>query len=151
VELYLIRHADAGERNKRLYPDDNLRPLSANGREAMKEIARGMKRCDIAFDAIFRSGLVRALQTAEIVAKAYRIPARRLKILSTLEPDRDPAEAVASLRKIGLGSVALVGHEPHLSTLVARLVAGKTPVRLELKKGGVCRVDLGRSQPAAER
>lgn len=146
MELYLIRHADAGPRPDPRYPDDRDRPLSPSGKSDMKRVASGMKRCGIELDAIFHSGLIRARQTAEIVAKRYRLSTSRLRVLTALEPERPPARAIAALKKLrSFDRIAFVGHEPHLSTLAAALIAKNADGRIDLKKGGVCRVDVKRS------
>src|SRR3954466_2368199 len=67
VELYLIRHAIAEERGEK-WPDDTKRPLSATGIARMRRAARGLKRLGVKFDVVLASPLVRARQTAEIVA-----------------------------------------------------------------------------------
>ena len=64
LELYIIRHGLAG---KSLAEGDELRPLKKKGREQMKEVAKGLKELDVAFDLVLTSPLVRAKESAEIV------------------------------------------------------------------------------------
>ena len=143
MELYVIRHADAGTADPKKYPDDRLRPLSAAGKSEMLRVARGMRRLDIAFDRIIQSGLVRARQTAECICDAYEIDVAGIQTMEELEPDAEPARTAAALRKLrGVKSVALVGHLPHLGRFVGYMIAGNPELPLELKKAAVCRVDV---------
>jgi len=144
-ELYLIRHAVAEERGD-AWPDDSRRPLSEDGIAKMKKNARGLVRIGVVFDVVLTSPLVRARQTAEIVAAAYstRPPIVVIESLST----EGSAQAVitdleAHSRR---GRIALVGHEPNIGELAAKL-AGARRV-LEFKKGAVCRIDVESLPPA---
>ena len=145
MEALIIRHADAGTADPKQYPDDRLRPLSADGKRDMLRIARGMRRLGLEFDAIFDSGYERARQTSACVCAAYRIDPADIRTLKTLAPDTHPDATAAELRKMrGFKSVALVGHEPHLSRFIAHLLAGEAPVSIEMKKAAVCRLDVKR-------
>ena len=88
-------------------------------------------------DALAPSPLVRARQTAAIVARAYR---RKVDAATrSLEPEARPtsfARWLAVHRKTA--TVAVVGHEPHLGALVTWLLAGVNEPRVELKKAGAC-------------
>jgi len=145
MEALIIRHADAGTADPKQYPDDRLRPLSPEGQRDMLRIARGMRRLGLEFDAIFDSGYERARQTSACICAAYRIDPANIRTLKTLAPDAHPDATAAELRKQrGLKSVALVGHEPHLSRFIAHLLAGEAPVGIEMKKAAVCRLDVKR-------
>lgn len=145
MELYIIRHADAGTQDPKKYPDDSLRPLSIDGKSEMLKNARGMRRLGIEFDAIIDSGYVRARQTSECICDAYEIDPATIKTMEELRPEADPAKTVAALRKLrGAQSAALVGHLPHLSRLVGFLIADDPDVEVDFKKGGMCRVDVAR-------
>jgi len=144
MEVYVVRHADAGSPDQKKYPDDRLRPLSAEGKIEMLRIAQGMRRLGIEFDAIVDSGFVRARQTAECICDAYELNPANIRTMPELAPDVDPATTVAAVRKLrGVHSVALVGHQPHVERFVGYLV-GDPDLHLEYKKGGVCRVDVDR-------
>lgn len=145
MDLVIIRHADAGERDPKKYPDDRLRPLSLDGRTDMLRVARGMRRLGITFDRIVDSGLVRARQTAECVCDAYEIDRASIATVEALAPEADPEETVAALRKLkGAKSVAAVGHQPQLGRLAGYLVASNPDLPIELKKAGVCLVTVKR-------
>lgn len=142
MELIIIRHGDAGSADPKEYPDDSLRPLTPQGKRDMVQVGRGLRRLGIDFAAIFDSGFVRARQTAAAICKAYRMDPAEIQTMRELEPGVDPAQTAAKLRTVrGFKRFAIVGHEPHLSTLVGYLVAGDGGIRLDIKKGGVCRLE----------
>lgn len=140
TELYLIRHAIAAERGSE-WPDDSKRPLTERGINRFKDAVKGLRRLDVAVDEIFASPLVRARQTAEILATGLdgKPP---IKVLDALAPGHTPASVMTQLARVAKRRrIALVGHEPDLGELAAHLIgAGRA---LPFKKGGVCRIDLG--------
>jgi phosphohistidine phosphatase len=144
-ELYLIRHGVAEERGE-AWPDDTRRPLTEEGISRLKKAARGLVRLGVEFDVILTSPLVRARQTAEIFAAAYttRPP---IVVIESLTPDGSPQAVMTDLEKHARRArMALVGHEPGIGELAARLFGSRRPI--EFKKGAVCRVDI-ESLPAA--
>lgn len=150
IEAIIVRHADAGGADPAKYPDDTLRPLSEDGRADMLKIARGMNRLGLEFDAIVDSGYVRARQTSECICKAYDIDPSKIRTMKSLGADADPVETAAELRKLrGIKSIALVGHQPHLGRLIGYLVVLNSELELDLKKGGVCRLDVKNWEPGA--
>src|SRR5205807_864177 len=118
-ELYLIRHASAEERGEK-WPDDNKRPLTEEGIARMRKAARGLARVGVTLDAVLTSPLVRARQTAEIVAAASDSKPPLVNVES-LTPDGGYAAIVAELEKHARKAVriALVGHEPLMGEHVA--------------------------------
>jgi phosphohistidine phosphatase len=145
MDVLIIRHADAGAADPKKYPDDRLRPLSAKGQSDMLRVALGMCRLGFEFDAIFDSGYARARQTSVCICEAFKIDPSKIRTLETLAADAHPADTAAELRKLrGLKSVGLVGHEPHLSRFIGYLLAGEAPVQIDLKKAGVCRLEVKR-------
>ena len=137
--LYLVRHAIAAERGED-WPDDDKRPLTARGVARFKDSISGLSRLDVAVDEIFTSPLVRAKQTAEILAGG--LPGKpTVKVLDALSPGHAPASVLAQLaRTARRRRLAIVGHEPSLGELAAHLIgAGRA---LAFKKGGVCRIDV---------
>ena len=140
TELYLVRHATAADRRSE-WPDDTKRPLTERGINRFNEVVRGLRRLDVALDEVFTSPLVRARQTAELLADGLdgKPP---VKLLDALAPGHSPGAVLASLARVAKRRrIALVGHEPDLGELAAHLIgAGRA---LPFKKGGVCRIDLG--------
>jgi phosphohistidine phosphatase len=138
-ELYLVRHALAAERGDE-WPDDNKRPLTVRGINRFKEVVRGLRSLDVAIDEIFSSPLVRAKQTAELLAAG--IDGKPiLKYLDALAPGHSPSTTIAQLAKVARRRrIALVGHEPDLGELAAHLIGAQRP--LPFRKGAVCRIDV---------
>jgi phosphohistidine phosphatase len=144
-ELYLIRHGVAEDRGD-AWPDDNKRPLTENGIARMRKSARGLADLGVEIDIVLSSPLVRARQTAEIVVAALN-PKPALVNVDSLAPDGSFAAIVADLEKHGRKPrLALVGHEPSIGELAARLIGSRHA--LEFKKGGICRIDLDELPPA---
>ena len=148
MKLVIIRHGPAGDREEWEAGghDDRLRPLTPEGRKEMQRVVTGLARVAPTIDLLATSSLARAAETAEIVAQAYDSKA---VVLGALAPDRDPEEVVRWLEKQPPDhTVGLVGHEPHLSTLVGYLLTGTRASFIDLKKGGACMLDLpGAPQP----
>jgi phosphohistidine phosphatase len=143
-ELYLVRHGLAEERGD-AWPDDSKRPLTDEGMSRMRKAARGLERIGVAIDVVLTSPLVRARQTAEIVAGALD-PRPSLVNVDSLAPDGTFAAVVADLEKHSRKTrIALVGHEPMLGELAARLIGSRHAI--EFKKGGVCRIDIEQLPP----
>jgi phosphohistidine phosphatase len=117
VRVTLIRHAEAGDDA----PRDEARALTVRGRADARRLGRVLARRGVRFTLIVTSPLVRAVQTAEIVAAAvgYRGP---MPALDMLEPEAPALDVVGFLSTVAdEKSVALVAHEPILSALAAVL------------------------------
>jgi len=143
-QLYLIRHGVAEERGD-AWPDDTKRPLSEDGMERLQRSTRGLARLDIWIDLVLTSPLVRARQTADIVASAFD-PRPSIITVESLAPGGTYASLVADLEKLARKTrVALVGHEPGIGELAARLIGSRHS--FEFKKGAVCRIDVDEIPP----
>jgi phosphohistidine phosphatase len=143
MQLLIIRHAIAEDKNAfaRSGRDDAERPLTKEGKRQMRRIAAGLRRQAKSIDVLAASPLVRAAQTAAIVAKEYDDLA--VQTVSALAPDSEPAAFAAWLRTRGDASVvAVVGHEPHLGTLTTWLMTGTRDSHVALDKGGACMLDI---------
>jgi len=142
VELILIRHAKAGERDANSWPNDDKRPLSADGAEEQHEAARVMKRMGIRFDFLVTSPLLRARQTAEAITEAYHRD-EAPQVSEALGHGYSVAAVVKLLGKFPPDAqVALIGHEPDLSHLAAALVGPAGAARIGLKKSGVIGIEF---------
>ena len=109
----------------------------------MARSARGLKALEGRFDLVLTSSLVRAADTARIVASAFR-PRLKIKVLRPLQPGGGAGGVMAGLASLPAdASIVLVGHEPDLSRLAgALLLEQRDTLRAEFKKGGVCRIDF---------
>src|SRR5512140_2429272 len=98
MELYILRHGIAETAPIPPSGGDAGRRLTAEGVRKMKLASKGMRALGVQFDAILSSPLVRARESAEIVAAAFRL-AKRLDTTAALAPDGNPEQLVAKLRK----------------------------------------------------
>ncbi|MCA1826280.1 MAG: phosphohistidine phosphatase SixA [Myxococcales bacterium] len=145
IRIYLVRHgiavdhADRGE-----LPDDD-RPLTGKGRRRFRRAARAFARLGEQVDFIFTSPLIRAAQTAEILAGALR--ASEVGVVEELRPEGAVGKLLAEVgrRVKDEQGVALVGHDPQMSQLVAVVgdVSKTDQERIDFRKGAIVRIDVG--------
>jgi len=139
MKLLLVRHAAAMPRGTRGVGDDE-RPLTAPGKAAFRVAARGLALITRRPDVLLTSPLARAHATAEIAAQAFK------RITPTLEPalaDESVNGIVIALKAYARSAtIALVGHEPLLSALLARTLGAPEAERLAFRKGGAALLDL---------
>lgn len=141
MRVTLIRHAEAGDDA----PSDEARSLTTRGREDARRLGHALARRGVEFSLVVSSPLVRAVQTAEIVAAeiSYR---ERLSVTDLLVPEGAPSGVIAWLKTVGQKlegspSIALVAHEPILSAIAALLI-GKARYP-PLKKTEALRIRIG--------
>jgi phosphohistidine phosphatase len=138
-ELYLIRHGLAEERGD-AWPDDSKRPLTEEGATRWRKASRALARTGLAVDVVLTSPLIRARQTAEIFAAAFS-PHPAMVTVDVLAPDGALAAVMAEIEKHARRKrIAIVGHEPGLGELAARLAGMRQA--MEFKKGAICRIDI---------
>jgi len=139
MDVLVIRHAIAEERETFALTgkSDELRPLTADGRKRMARAAAGLRLVVPRIDVIATSPLVRAVQTAEVVAAAYG-GVQPIEI-DELRPESDSVRLARWLgEQKNDSTIALVGHEPSLSFHVCWLTARSDDAFVEFKKGGTC-------------
>jgi phosphohistidine phosphatase len=142
VKLVIIRHAAAGDRAEWEAEgrDDRVRPLTADGKKKMQRAASGLATIVDHLDALATSPLVRAVQTAEIVARVYGC---KSVTVDDLSPGGDPDKVVTWLGQQGSdGIIGLVGHEPDLTALIGYFLTEKRSSFIDLKKGAACLLDF---------
>jgi phosphohistidine phosphatase len=139
MELYILRHGLARDKEDWAPQDDRDRPLTGAGRSRTKDVANGLQDLGISFDRIITSPYRRALETAKIVSKVFDMK-KQLERWSSLAVDGDPERLVRDLSRQKWRSVLLVGHEPYLSRLISVLVAGNTGMIMNLKKAGLVKI-----------
>ena len=137
MEIYLVRHAAARERDPDRWPDDSERPLTPEGDEEFRLVARGLARVVPRVDAILSSPYQRAWRTAEILSELDSWPAPEPS--PVLEPTLPPEKAALALQDhAGASAVAVVGHRPGLHELAAYLLTGQSDgLKVGIEKGGV--------------
>jgi phosphohistidine phosphatase len=150
VKLYLLRHAEAVPRGTARFRRDCDRPLTKDGLRQIRRVARGLRRLHCEFDVILSSPYKRARHTAEITATILE-QSDRLELTNTLVSHASPGEVIALINQAyaNCERILLVGHEPHLSTLTARLLGNRDHATLEMKKGGLCRLACEKVRDAA--
>ncbi len=137
IELYVLRHAHAGD-SATWEQADELRPLTDKGRHQAERLGRLLAAARIAPDAVLTSPLVRARETAEIVADLLGVRAR-------VEPRLGEMVDLGALERIlddagSPGRPVIVGHDPDFSELVSELVGAP----IFMRKGSLARVDVER-------
>lgn len=136
-EIYIMRHGLAAGAGSGI-TDDSKRPLTPEGKMKMQEIAQGLARLGWELDWIVTSPLVRAVETARIVSDSFASEIS-IEISDVLRPGGS-ADALISLlaKHPNRKRVLVVGHEPDLSALAARLIGCGRGANLAFKKGGCC-------------
>ena len=161
MKLILIRHGIAEDMSEA--GSDEERKLTPEGQKKFKKIACGIIEIEPKIDKVVSSPLIRAVQTAEILMtkihsekfKGSEITlSGRIKeadtltpeMLSELTPNSDPQEFCHWLRTKYRAevdaSLAVCGHEPHLSALCSFLLTGRSENFFEFKRGGAAGLDL---------
>ena len=139
MKILIIRHGIAAQQSTK--SADESRKLTRIGRQKMKKAAHGLRTLVDEIDLIATSPLARATQTAEILGEAYH--GTRIVQIAALSPGRPPAVLLEWLNAHPpTATVALIGHEPHLSTFLCWLMTGLQESFVELKKGGVALVEI---------
>jgi phosphohistidine phosphatase len=131
MKLYVMRHGPAEDEAQTGRDAD--RALTASGRDRVRSIARTLFEADEMPAHILSSPLVRALQTAEIVAAATKLADRggTVQVRRELAPGGDAAVLVRWLMDQKLKRPMFVGHEPDLSALITRLIGEPVPIPME--------------------
>lgn len=145
IELYLVRHGLAAERGPK-YPDDRLRPLTPAGVKKFAESVPGLDELGVAVDFVLTSPLVRARETATLLAAGLKPKPAIVEVEALAPGGRQQAviEAIKTHAK-RYRRLALVGHEPDLGELAARLLGARGMI--QFKKGGVCAIDVDGATP----
>lgn len=148
MNIYLLRHGLAVEPGTPGYEDDAERPLLPKGQRRLRKAAGAMDAMELSFDAILSSPLRRARQTAEIVARELKLK-KQLRFSDALAPGGSVKDLLRQLNELKPApeNVLLVGHEPCLSRLVSLLVTGGVDAAIEMKKGGLGKLEIAELQP----
>ena len=138
IELYVVRHAHAGDPAK-WTGDDRRRPLSSKGIVQADRLARHLAALRLPIDVLVSSPLVRARETAEPIARALQLP---VQIDERLGGGLTVRSLEAMLVDAGNpGRAIIVGHDPDCSELVAELAGAAS---IPMRKGALARLDGGR-------
>jgi phosphohistidine phosphatase len=145
TNLYLFRHGLAGDRGT--YANDDQRPLTDEGQQKTRRVAKRLQELTISVDLILSSPLVRAQQTADILLDIG--VGRKLEISELLAPDGSLdrwLEWFIQWRHGATGTLMLVGHQPDLGLWAETLVWGTAKEVVALKKAGIIGIEMPESE-----
>lgn len=153
MQLYIVRHGIAIDREDPKCPSDPERFLTAEGLEKTREVAKGFAALSDAPQLFASSPYVRALQTAEIFADVLEYSKAKIQKSEHLLPGAEPAGFLRELsrelsRRKSMDSVVCFGHAPQLDELIAFALGSKRDLTA-LKKAGAACIELTRAQPGA--
>ena len=142
MNLFILRHGIAVDPGTHGYENDSERPLIPKGERRLRAAAMAMKKLELTFDLILSSPFIRAKQTAEIIAEELKLN-KRLEFSDELASGGSSKTLIQKLSgwEPAPENVLLVGHEPSLSRLISLLVSGGANAAIEMKKGGLCKLE----------
>jgi phosphohistidine phosphatase len=141
MELLIVRHAIALERDRQRWRDDGARPLSPAGIRQSRKAAAGLKEYSKRPDRLLTSPLVRARQTAQILTDVARWP--QAEETPELSPGGAALAVLTLLGQERSKVVAVVGHEPDLGVLLTACLLGEGgALAIEMKKNAVACVSF---------
>ena len=146
MNLYLLRHGIATAADALGVIQDKERPLTSKGIKRIRRGARGIRRLGIEFDGILTSSLLRARQTADIVAAALNLQSY-LEEIPELAPEYSVEQLIVGLTRYqDRDHLLLVGHQPLLGQTLGSLIDSNPGTKLEfdLGKGSLCQVEIDR-------
>ena len=139
MDLLVLRHGEAGRRSP--LPGDSKRSLTTEGKQEIVDLSNGLTSLELKLDYIFTSPLLRAKQTAEIVAKSLKYKGK-VEELDALKPEGSKLEFYSALSRMKQDSMILVvGHEPYLSEMISEAIS-QSGCRIDLKKAGLARIRI---------
>jgi len=144
MQLYLLRHAEAEDAPTH----DEQRALTNKGQKQARNVGKFCRSHSIIPEIILSSSLLRAEQTARILAQEVDMQ-DRVKLEDFLRPGMTAENAFSCLEKYsGKASVLLVGHEPDFSKLAGFLI-GTSSGNIHFRKATLMSVNLAKMQPGA--
>ena len=146
MKIHFIRHSEAIDHS--VDGPDAHRYLTCRGRTRFRRVAASLKKMGIDPDIIITSPLIRAVQTADILAELLRFSGEL-----SITPALAPGFNLSNLKDLLLshndaGEIVMVGHEPDLGNLVQMLLG--ISYSCNLRKGAVVSVEIHRKQPEQE-
>lgn len=138
MNIYLIRHGDAEKSSAKI--KDSERQLTLEGNQKIKSAAEEWKLLVPQFTHILSSPYLRALQTAEIIRKAYNFPDSIITD-KRLSPGNHTEELIDLTNQYLGHEMAFVGHEPDFSGHVSRLISSAS-AKIDFKKGMIAKISF---------
>ena len=146
MEIYILRHAEAGK-SLPARAKDAERPLTAEGKEELEDVARALTRLKIRPDHIVTSPLKRARETASEAAKVLK-KRDKVEIWDELKPEGSKQELYKRLSKLKPeSSVLCVGHEPYLTQMMNEVMGHQGQSKIVLRKCGLARLSIKAFSP----
>jgi phosphohistidine phosphatase len=147
MQLYIVRHGIAIDREDPKCPPEAERYLTEEGVEKTKQVAEAVAALGIQADLMFSSPYVRATQTAAIFASELEYSKQKIRRTDSLLPGAEPGAFLRELaREKDVSTVLCFGHAPHVDGLLAAAVGASRHIT-SMKKAGVALVELKRLSP----
>ena len=147
MQLFIVRHGIAIDREDPKCPADPEQYLTEEGVEKTNQVAKGVAALGVKGDLFLTSPYVRAAQTAEIFASALDYARQKIRRTDLLLPGAEPSLLFRELaRDRQAATVFLFGHAPNLDDVLATALGSKKHLT-SLKKAGVALVELKRISP----
>jgi phosphohistidine phosphatase len=136
MEIYVLRHAEAEERETGLADRD--RKLTAKGKRDLKEVLKIARKAEVAPDLILTSPLRRAKETAAIASEVLNCKnvAETKNLLPGASPEQIWKEISTDYK---VDKILVAGHQPHLGSLIGLLL--EAAIMVDLKKGSLVRIE----------
>ncbi len=149
MQLYIVRHGIAIDRDDPKCPPDPDRYLTEDGIKKTKQVAKGIAALGVTPDLLMSSPYVRAMQTAEIFAAALDYAKPKIRRTDLLLPGSEASLFFRELAKDKHSAIVFCfGHAPQLDDLIAAGLNSKHHIT-SLKKAGVALLELKRVSPPA--
>ncbi len=147
MDIVLLRHAEAEPLGESNHFCDEERALTEGGRKQIMEVARSLKSLEMHFSLIASSPLVRARQTAEIVARVLK-HSPPVMLWEELCPGASSLKVFERIKSAGpLDMILLTGHEPDMGILASSLLVRSGKIDMPFKKAGLCRIQVEQMPP----
>lgn len=149
MRLLLVRHAQAAAQDPGRFPDDSLRPLLPKGRRIQRRLSAQLVKRGLTPTRVFSSPWKRAWQTARIVLEEAGLRKHARIPCQALAAPPDLGALAAEIGMVGPDEVvALVGHEPWMSSLAALLLTGPDGgLHIDFPKSGIMGIETAGWEP----
>lgn len=138
MQLILIRHGIAIERDDSACPAEPERYLTGEGIERTREAMAGLRALGVKPDLVFSSPYVRAAQTARIAGEVLGFDPKKIVTTAALLPSGEPSDLFRELAKHAKDTVACFGHAPNLDEVIAEAVGARSTFTSLKKAGAAC-------------
>jgi phosphohistidine phosphatase len=150
LNLIILRHGEAGTRLSDPVKDQK-RPLTQSGKKELVQVAKSLQHLNVKFNYILSSPLLRAFETAKIVAGEYNL-VKQIEKYDELKPSGNQDLLYDKLKKLNTDSnILVVGHEPYLSNMISDIISNnnfnENKSNIILKKAGLSKIKITSTVP----